>query len=221
MVSVFLVTCMFSGYMSVSCPGETGEPSSTVTDDLIGLAAETGNKAASAAANAGETAAITQAANSKEADLLLHYDDRYIFEEEIDYIETVSLDSFAVGTESPDESVLVQDSSGSGKVTARGCGRAEVHLKNGKNYTVRVEPSAISLVLFAGQSNGEGRPMDISRLEEYKRQWVICEEGQVYSSYAPSDEYGQDMYHEVAWYEDTEGIGALSEENAGRFIPYS
>ena len=132
---------MFSGYMSVSCPGETGGPSSTVTDDLIGLAAEAGNKAASAAANAGKTAAITQAANSKEADLLLHYDDRYIFEEEIDYIETVSVDSFAVGTESPDEFVLVQD--GSGKVTARGCGRAKVYLKNGK--TAR---SGLNLPLF-------------------------------------------------------------------------
>ncbi len=153
--------------------------------------------------------------------ITLRYDDRCDLDGEIETIRTLSVDSCQPGTDIPDSTVISIEDDTNGRVRALGCGRAQVWLRDGRKYEITVEAAPLSLVLFAGQSNGEGRPMDIDELGEYKQQWVLCEEGQVYSSYAPSDEYGQDMYYEVAWYEDLEQVGALTEGNASRFIPAS
>lgn len=150
----------------------------------------------------------------------LHYDDRYSFRSEIKSIENQVPTSFQTGTETLDTSVLTISKLDRHQVIATGCGDAVVNLIDGNQVHVNVEKSQISLLLIAGQSNGEGRPSYRNKLEKYRKQWVKCDEGTVYSSYGPSDDReNMDMYEEVCWYDDTRSIGALSIENYETFLP--
>ena len=153
--------------------------------------------------------------------LTLRFDDRYSFPSDISLIEVLEITSRKTGTNEPDATVLKLDADNRCRVTAAGCGKARVTLTDGSAIEVNVTAAPLTMVMIAGQSNGEGRPSDTAELDLFKDQQLLCKEGTVYGSYGPSDEYGQDMYREVAWYEDIEQIGQLSEENARRFIPVS
>lgn len=162
-----------------------------------------------------------EAANGGENMLSLKFDDRYIFSEDVVRVETVEIVSRQVGSEEMDPLVLSLNEEDRHMVTAVGCGEALVELAGGSVFTVSVTAAPITMILMAGQSNVEGRPAEADKIEKCKAEQVRCPEGTAYSSYGPSDEYGQDMYREVAWYEDEEQIGPLTEENAHRFIPQS
>ncbi len=142
-------------------------------------------------------------------ELNLKYDDRYLFPDPIKGIIQGEIQ------------VLKQDKAAPNKVWAVECGTARVSLEDGTEINVTVEPAPITMVLIAGQSNGEGRPSEADKIKKYKGEQLLCQEGTVYGSYGPSDEYGQDMYKEVAWYKDKDQIGQLTVDNAFRFIPNS
>ena len=114
----------------------------------------------------------------------MKYDDRYVFPDAIDTIETVSVTSKQTGTEKEDLKVLRKKSNVDRDVAvAVGVGQAKVTLKNGGVYLVTVSPAPISVLLITGQSNGEGSTDD-THYTESRNQSVVCEEGQIYSTYA-------------------------------------
>lgn len=153
---------------------------------------------------------------------ILYYDDRFTFDKEIDEIKSVYVSSRQTGTKQEDECVLKQGLDNPQKVVATGCGDAIVYFKDGTTEHIEVKPSQISLLLLVGQSNCEGRINDLKKAETYKSQWIVNEEGSVYSTYGVSDNRdNMDMYEEIAWYEDSENVGPLSTSNYERFLPSS
>ena len=125
-------------------------------------------------------------------DFKLKYDDRYVFENEISKIVTVAVKSKKVNTDKYDECVLsIVEGSQNKKVVANGVGTAEIIFKTGETLKVEVEAADISMLLIIGQSNAEGQiqpdtgNFDANTYQEAISQSIICEEGQVYSTYAP------------------------------------
>lgn len=164
----------------------------------------------------------TESNHTQAADLVLRYDDRYEFAKEIQSVDIEQIVSHQVDSDALDSEVLKYNPENSSQVVAVGCGIAKVSFKDGSTIRVQVDPAPISLLLIAGQSNGEGRPSDIRELDQYKKQWVANNEGMVYSTYGPSDTRNKmNMYEEVCWYEDTENVGALSIRNYECFLPKS
>ncbi|MCD8147136.1 MAG: hypothetical protein LUD84_07670 [Clostridiales bacterium] len=149
----------------------------------------------------------------------LSYDDRYTFSYKVTSIVSLTITSKRVGSSKSDTAVVKVDSSSSKKIIACGCGTAVVTLSNGKTYGVKVSAAPISLLLIIGQSNAEGRPSSTSSssLSTYKKQWIPSEEGQVYSTYAPST---TTMYKQIGWYSST-GSNGLTTSNESAFIPSS
>ncbi|MCD7929558.1 MAG: hypothetical protein LUF86_05300 [Clostridiales bacterium] len=149
----------------------------------------------------------------------LEYDDRYTFSSKVTSIVSLTITSKRVGSSKSDTAVVKVDSSNSKKIIACGCGTAVVTLSNGKTYGIKVSAAPISLLLIIGQSNAEGRPSSTSTssLNTYKKQWIASEEGQVYSTYAPSD---TSMYSKIGWYSST-GANGLTTSNESAFIPSS
>ena len=157
------------------------------------------------------------AGRKEDRGLVLLYDDRYTFDQEIKEIRTAEVTSFRTGTDDPDRGVLEMQDGDRIHVRAAGCGSAEVEFADGTVLGVTVEPAPISLILLAGQSNCEGCANDLNALDQYKKQWIRNPEGSVYSTYAVTE----DMYDQIAWYEDEEGIGPVTLENCDRFLPAS
>ncbi|MCC8076551.1 MAG: FIVAR domain-containing protein [Clostridiales bacterium] len=149
----------------------------------------------------------------------LEYDDRYTFSYKVTSIVSLTITSKRTGSSKADTAVVKVDSSSSKKIIACGCGTAVVTLSNGKTYGIKVTAAPISLLLIIGQSNAEGRPSSSSSssLATYKKQWIPSEEGQVYSTYAPSD---TSMYSKIGWYSST-GANGLTTSNESAFIPSS
>ncbi|MCD7757560.1 MAG: hypothetical protein LUH45_05245, partial [Clostridiales bacterium] len=149
----------------------------------------------------------------------LEYDDRYTFSYKVTSIVSLTITSKRTGSSKSDTAVVKVDSSNSKKIIACGCGTAVVTLSNGKTYGIKVSAAPISLLLIIGQSNAEGRPSSTSSssLATYKKQWIVSEEGQVYSTYAPSD---TSMYSNIGWYSST-GANGLTTSNESAFIPSS
>ena len=150
-------------------------------------------------------------------ELVLAYDDRYTFGQEIREIREQKVTSFKVGTKIPDTEILELEEGDLIHVRAAGCGTCEVVLADGSLFNVTVKPAPISLLLLAGQSNCEGCISDKSALTEYKKQWLRNPEGSCYSTYGVTEE----MYDLVAWYTDVDGVGPLTLENLDRFLPSS
>lgn len=174
------------------------------------------------------TASLTSAINglvtyqsvyNSSTKISLSYDDRYTFSYKVTSIVSLTITSKRTGSSTADTTVAKVDSSNSKKIIACGCGTAVVTLSNGKTYGVKVSAASISLLLIIGQSNAEGRPSSYSSssLSTYKKQWIANEEGQVYSTYAPSD---TTMYKQVGWYSST-GKNGLTTSNESAFIPSS
>lgn len=154
--------------------------------------------------------------------LVLLYDDRHTFDQEVKEIHTLKVVSKKTGTGEEDEAVLSQDEEDPCRVKASGCGETEVVFADGTSRIIRVDPAPISLFLLAGQSNCEGRINDLRRAETYKKQWVVNSEGTVYSTYGVSDDRdGMNMYDEVAWYKDIDKVGRFGLNNYERFLPVS
>lgn len=150
-------------------------------------------------------------------ELVLAYDDRYTFGQEIREIRAQEVTSFQTGTKIPDTEILELEEGDRIHVRAAGCGTCEVVLADGSLFNVTVKPAPISLLLLAGQSNCEGCINDTNALDEYKNQWIRNPEGSCYSTYGVTEE----MYDSVAWYTDVDNVGPLTLENYERFLPAS
>ena len=115
--------------------------------------------------------------------IVFYYDDRIVSadlggtENSVLQIVSQSVESLQVGTEHPDENVLVLDEP-SGCYVASGVGTAVVAV-DGQEILVRVMPAPISLFMITGHSLGAGQ-------NGVKAQSVASEPGQVYSSYKTS-----------------------------------
>jgi len=117
--------------------------------------------------------------------LTLKYDDRYTFPDAIEDVETVSVTSKVSGTDRPDREIIRRKSQlYKSEGIACGVGQAKVTLKNGQIFEVTVEPAPLSVLLILGQSNGEGSTTGEAEVYNKARsQSILCEEGQVYSTY--------------------------------------
>lgn len=132
---------------------------------------------------------------TSEKNLSLSYDDRYTFSKSgysVVAVQTESVTSYQVSggavTKTLDEAVLTWAGSGN-KVVASGVGTAKVLFAKSKTnaiqYNVTVKPAKLSVLFLAGQSNMEGY---CAGNTGYQTQYSIaCEEGQVYSTYIPSN----------------------------------
>lgn len=122
------------------------------------------------------------------ATLTLQYDDRYVFKQKIKSIENVSLESRNLKTGDSDSVVSFKYEVDKQTVIASGVGKALITFESGSSCTVTVEKAKISMLLIFGQSNGEGwtKKEDPSQYNKAISQSVLCEEGQIYSTYAPS-----------------------------------
>lgn len=117
----------------------------------------------------------------------LFYDDRYTFSETIAQIETLTVTSRVCGGEDGDAAVLT--GAGDGKtVIATGVGEATVKFSDGTEKNVTVKPAKISMLFVLGQSNAEGMIFGATKPDgdRARSQSILCEEGQVYSTYAPA-----------------------------------
>lgn len=170
-----------------------------------------------------ETAGNAENAPLNQADSIvkLQYDDRHTFSKKVKSIKTLEITSTQAGSAQADKAVLKTADSGKKKVIACGCGQAAVTFSDGSTCTVQVSAAPISLLMIAGQSNGEGRPSSTKNLSTYKKQWIVNEEGQVYNTYAPStvDKTNGNMFTEVGWYGKTGKV--LSIHNVSSFVPSS
>lgn len=123
--------------------------------------------------------------SSDPIDLVLRYDDRYTFPDAIEDVETLTVTSRISGSERADAKILRRKSNlYRAEGIACGVGTARVTLKNGQVYNVTVQPAPISVLLILGQSNGEGSTTGEAEVYNKARsQSVLCEEGQIYSTY--------------------------------------
>ena len=161
----------------------------------------------------------TEGTVDEPVNLTLKYDDRYTFADAIENIETLSVTSKVAGTDKADGAVLKKKSNLHRDVgIACGVGTARVTLKNGSVYLVTVTPAPISVFLMIGQSNTEGSTVggdDPAVCKAARDQSIVCEEGQIYSTYAWSTT-GHATY--VAGFSSS---NKLSVSNAKNFVASS
>ena len=157
----------------------------------------------------------TEGPDDNPGGLQLCYDDRYTFPEEITEIRTVEVTSTSVETGATDAAVLTLAEGST--VIATGTGSAEVLLASGETVTVTVSPAPISLLFLFGQSNTEGMILSNNpqACAAARGQSVLCEEGQVYSTYAP---YHTEHGSNIGGVSFTQ---ALSVSNAADFVASS
>lgn len=207
LTSLLLLACaLLLAVAGASCSGKTPDA------EPLGTRQESGTTAT----DKPETSTDRGDVPSQPNELSLFYDDRYRFQEEIAEIRNQDVTSRSALTGDADSAVLtVQPDRRS--VLACGTGRAEVRLASGQVISVTVSPAAINLLFLFGQSNAEGMILsnDTAACTAARNQSVLCEEGQIYSTYAP--------YHA----EHGSNIGgvrfsqALSVENAVNFVAAS
>lgn len=125
-------------------------------------------------------------------DLTLQYDDRYCFDSEVVSISGQKVTSTNAVTGAADAEVLRLSETGDRKqVIACGVGSARVTLADGSVKLTEVRPAEISMLLIIGQSNAEGQiqpdtgNFDGMTYRNAINQSILCEEGQIYSTYAP------------------------------------
>lgn len=162
---------------------------------------------------------ITDAPSDTQEDegvLRLRYDDRYEFETDIEKIENIGVTSSAVGG-GRDEAVLrLADQESKRRVIACGTGTATVTLCDGTQKSVEVSPAPISVLLVLGQSNAEGVTLSDADVSKQAREAsVVCEEGQVYSTYAPRDSQSGRYIGGIAY------LKILDKDNGEHFVASS
>lgn len=130
------------------------------------------------------TAVIASISTVKAKSLTLKYDDRYTFPDAIASIEAITKGN------NDAEVIRIKSDLDRDVGVACGIGTARVTLHNGDVYEVTVEAAPISVFLLIGQSNAEGSTTtDASVYVKARNQSILCEEGQIYSTYAWSQNY--------------------------------
>lgn len=137
----------------------------------------------------------------------LKYDDRYTFDKPVAAVESLKITSTSVLTGETDASIIKRVSGETFAVS--GIGTAVVYFTDGTSARVNTTPANISLVMIAGQSNGEGHSGDNTRS-------LRSAAGQVYSTYASA---GYRYTNRVLGQGFTKGMDALSIYNNDVFIP--
>lgn len=140
----------------------------------------------------------------KDKGITLEYGDSYVFSGDI---KSVSGD---------DEKILKIDKDNPGKARAVECGKAAVELKSGETVRVTVEPARLTLVLFAGQSNCEGRLATDETVDTVRKRVVLNEPLTAFATYGVSD---NETGEEVNWIRNP--IEALNVSNAKAYLPES
>ncbi len=178
--------------------------------------------------SASDSAPHTMAAETTASGVLtLRYDDRYSFSDYedadlsgyvISEIRTEHISSYQVSggtkTDTLDAAVVTENSGGDGMI-ATGVGTATVTLYKEKTestitLSVTVEPAPLTVMFIAGQSNAEGIPSSTNGA--HPEDSVLCEEGCVYSTYAPSsDSYAVSVT-------GLSGMSACTASNADSFV---
>ena len=122
-----------------------------------------------------------------------------------------------IGGNTADKEVIKIKSSTEPKVgVACGVGQAKVKLANGKIYLVTVTAAPISVLLITGQSNSEGSTTgDAAVYNKAREQSIVCEEGQIYSTYAWS------TVGHATTVAGLQSDSALSTQNAKSFVAKS
>ena len=142
--------------------------------------------------------------SKKEKKIKIEYGDSYTFSENIvkpkDYYNTI----------------LEFDEENPKVIKAVECGECDVKLENGKTVKIFVEPARITLVLFAGQSNCEGRLASDETVEAVEEQVVLNEYMTAFGTYGVSD---NNTSREVNWIENP--IDELSIDNVDEYLPES
>lgn len=115
-------------------------------------------------------------------DINISYDDRYTFEKDVTSIENATITSKQARTENADTSLIEFVGESKTQAIARGIGTATVVFADGSRKTIKVSPAKINVLLIIGQSNAEGADGNASLS-------IRCDEGMVYSTYAPAYYY--------------------------------
>ena len=174
-IFALLLACLLI-FSLAACAGTETPP----TDSATVGSGQTPNASVGGSASSNQGTGTTKDA----VDLALRYDDRYQFPDDIAEITTVEVTSKKAGTDKADDKVLKKKSAlDRDTAVAVGVGKATVTLKNGDVYNVTVTAAPISVFLIIGQSNGEGST-DSTHCVESRNQSIVCEEGQIYSTYA-------------------------------------
>ncbi len=169
-------------------------------------------------ANSNEVQNIQQSGTVNDpVNVTLKYDDRYTFPDAIESVETLTVTSNKAGTDTPDTAVLKRKSALYRDVgIACGIGTARVTLKNGDIYDVTVEKAPISVFLIIGQSNSEGSTTgEFNVYNKARNQSVVCEEGQIYST------YGWSTTGHATYVAGLSSSAALRVNNAKNFVAKS
>lgn len=140
----------------------------------------------------------------KEKGVTIEYGDSYTFSKNV------------IKPKDDPESILEYDEKNHKVVKAVECGECTVKLENGRTVNVFVEPAKLTLVLFAGQSNCEGRLASDETVETAEKQVVLNEYMTAFGTYGASD---NETSKEVNWIDNP--IDELSIDNAGKYIPES
>lgn len=134
----------------------------------------------------------------------------------LEYGDSYSFSDKVVAKADGAENILKFSSKNQKKIKAIECGNTDVKLKSGENVNVKVEPARIALVLFAGQSNCEGRLSSYETIEQARERVVLNEPMTAFDTYGASD---NETSEEVNWIQNP--IEALSIESANKYIPES
>lgn len=160
----------------------------TVTEPPAGTSGATGTAPAPGTDPGTEPATTEPVTDAPEDNRLeLRYDDRYTFPEAVTEIGSQRVTSRIAGSDDTDAAVLTLKDDGK-TVIAAGTGTADVTLADGTELTVTVVPARLSMLFVLGQSNAEGMILGATRPDGdlARSQSILCEEGQVYSTYAPA-----------------------------------
>lgn len=182
-LALFLAVLMMLSIVACSSP-DAGTTGSSGASSQASSEGKTDASSGSGSVNGGGD--VVDDFGDPTAELALKYDDRHTFAAEIEDILTLSVTSKQSGTETADEAVIkVKSDTEKSVAIACGVGQAKVRLANGEVHLVTVTAAPISVFLIAGQSNGEGSTTgDPLVYNKAREQSIVCEEGQVYSTYA-------------------------------------
>lgn len=134
----------------------------------------------------------------------------------IEYGDSYTFSENVAKPKDDSDTILEFDEENPKVIKAVECGECNVILENGKRVKILVEPAKITLVLFAGQSNCEGRLASEETVETVEEQVVLNEHMTAFGTYGASD---NDTSGEVNWINNP--IDELSIDNAGKYLPES
>ena len=134
----------------------------------------------------------------------------------IEYGDSYTFSENVVKPNGYSDTILEFDEENPKVIKAVECGECNVKLENGKTVKIFVEPARITLVLFAGQSNCEGRLASEETVETVEEQVVLNEHMTAFGTYGVSD---NDTSREVNWIDNP--IDELSIDNVDKYLPES